>query len=43
MADLYRIVEAAEVGDDRDAKGADATMVGYDDLRHGRHTHGIAA
>ena len=43
MADLYRIVKAPEVGDDGNAKGADAAVVSYDDLRNGGHTHGITA
>ena len=42
VADHHRVVEATEIGDDRDAKGADATVVGYDDFRYGRHTYGIA-
>ena len=43
MADLYGGVEAAEVGNHGDAESADATMVGYDDLRYGGHTDGVAA
>ena len=42
MAHLYRIVETTKVGDYADAKGLDATVVGYDDLRNGRHTYGVA-
>ena len=42
MADLYRIVEAAQVGNHADTEGADATVVSYDDLRNGRHTNGVA-
>ena len=42
VAYFYGIVEATEVGDDGYTKGADATVMGYDDLGNGRHTHGIA-
>ena len=42
MAHLYGIVETTKVGDYADAKGLDATVVGYDDLRNGRHTYGVA-
>ena len=35
MTNLYRIVEAAKVGNDADAEGLDAAVVGYDDLRNG--------
>ena len=43
MAHLHRIVEATQVGDDRDAEGAYAAVVGHDDLRDGRHAYGVAA
>ena len=42
VAYLNRIVEATKVGDNADTEGLDATVVGNDDLRNGRHTHGIA-
>ena len=42
MANLYRIVEAAKVGNDADAEGLDAAVVGYNHLRNGRHTYGVA-
>ena len=42
MADLNRIVKATQIGDDADAEGADATVVGYDDFGNGRHTYGVA-
>ena len=35
-------VEAAQVGDHRDAEGADAAVVGHDDLWDGGHAHGVA-
>ena len=42
MADLHRIIEAPKVGDDGDAEGADATVVGYNHLWNSGHTDSIA-
>lgn len=42
MAHFHGVVEASEVGDDAHAKHADATVARHDDLRYGRHAHGVA-
>ena len=42
MADLYGIVEAAQIGDDANAESADAAVVGHDDFWDGRHANGVA-
>jgi len=42
MAHLDGGVEAAQIGDDADAEGTDATMVGNDDLRNGGHADSVA-
>ena len=42
VAHLDGLVEAAQVGDYRDTEGADAAMMGHDDLRNGTHTYGVA-
>ena len=41
MADLNGNVEATEVGDDADAEGLDAAVVGNDHLRNRTHTYGV--
>ena len=41
MAYFHRYVETAKVGDDGDAEGLDAAMVGDDDFGHGTHTNGV--
>ena len=43
VADLHGHIEAAEVGDDADAEGADAAVVRHDDFGHGAHTDGVTA
>ena len=42
MAHLNRIVEATKVGNHRDTKSTDATVVGHDNLGHSAHTYGVA-
>ena len=42
MTDLHWLVETAEIGDDRDTEGADATMVGHNHFGHSGHADGIA-
>ena len=43
MADLNGDIEAAKVGDDGDAKGLDATLVGDNHLRYGAHANSVTA
>ena len=43
MAYFHRNVETAEVGDDGNAEGLDAAMVGNDDFRHGTHAYGVTS
>ena len=41
VANLYGNIEAAQVSDNTDTEGADAAVVGYDNLRNGTHTYCI--
>ncbi len=43
VAYLNRTVEAAQVSNNADTEGADATVVSYDNLGNGGHTNGVAA
>ena len=43
MRYLNGVVEATQVSDNRDTKGADAAVVSHDNLRYGTHTYGVAA
>ena len=42
MGNLNGDVEATQVGDNRNTKGADAAVVSHDNLRNGAHTYGVA-
>ena len=42
VAYLNRTVEAAQVGNNADTKGADAAVVSYNNLGNGGHTNGVA-
>ena len=43
MTHLYRHVKAPKICYDADSEDTYATMVGHNDLRHGRHAHGVAS
>ena len=42
VAHLNRVVETAQVSDNRNTKGADAAVVSNDNLWYGTHTYGVA-
>ena len=43
MANLYRYIEATEVGDDTDAEYLDAAVASHDNLWYCTHTYSVTA